>query len=111
MAATLNSGSGPDDQLITWTVAEHSVAFAGGLSDQGASPKITLLSGQTSVWIEDVGSDTSMFANETYGAAAGGSKTFEWEDVDDNEDWMASGASFIEDTAAEASGRRRVSIE
>lgn len=89
--ATEATGNGSPS--ITWsTSAITALAVAGSLSDQSVGGNLSC--NDTSIFIEDVGSDTALacYALRT----SSGSQTLDWTDTDNDEDWVAVGVSYKE---------------
>jgi hypothetical protein len=89
--ATATPATNNGSPTITWSTSDpDTIAVSAALSDQSVGARITC--NDTSLFIEDVGGDTALgcYAIRT----SSESQTLDWTDSDNDEDWVAVGASF-----------------
>lgn len=89
--ATATEATGNGSPSITWsTVDPDTICVAASISDQSVTTNITC--NDTSIYSEDLGSDSGLAAYAIRDST--GSQTIDWTDTDNDEDWVAVGASF-----------------
>lgn len=87
---TAATGNGAPASNVT-TIDSDTVVVGAAFSDQATGTKLTALAG-TSIYIEDLGSDTGLVSYRV--ETSSGVKSISWEDVDNDEDWVEIIASF-----------------
>lgn len=98
--STATPATGNGSPLISWyTSAANTITVCAALSDQPDGTKLS--TGQTSLYIEDVGNDTAL-ANYM-ARTVSGLVAHSWTDADNNEDWVAVATAFYENTGPTSS--------
>ncbi len=88
----LNTGNG--DPTISWTTIDaDTITFAAALDDQQVGSRVTVVTGND-LYIVDIGADTVMASYLIHTSA--GSKTHDWDDSDQDEDFAVIGLALFE---------------
>lgn len=88
------TGAANEPNIGPWTVASNAIMVGCFLDDQSVDGKLSLVTGTANVYITDVGADTVGASYREI--TTGGSYSIVWENSDQDEDWVAIGASFVE---------------